>query len=87
MPHTYHLTSIADVLLVPAERLPAMLRELCTALDLLELALGDQARAAFRPPFRWTDDGNPGVSLDINGEELRLEVTRTAPSGATGEKP
>lgn len=79
---TYRLTSIADVLLVPADRRETLFKELHLALLTLELALGDEARSAFRPPFVWTDDGRQDVSIKMGREELRLEVTGTAPGGA-----
>ncbi len=68
---TYHLSSIADLLDVPADRREACLRDLLTVLELQEFVFGDDAKAAVVMPMDWTDDGSPDVCLtDGRGNPL-----------------
>lgn len=74
---TYEIDRIADLLKVPTERREACLRELQYALELHELAFGEEAVAVDIGPMRWTDDGNKTCTVhDSSGKPiLTLEVT------------
>jgi len=74
---TYEIDRIADLLKVPIERRRACLRELEYALELHELAFGEEAASVEIGPMRWTDDGDKTCTLyDSSGKPfLTLEVT------------
>lgn len=75
MSTSYEITTIRDMLKVPSERRADMLAELELALNVLELASGDEGAPEVMA-FTWTDDGTPNVSLYAQeGQQfLSLEV-------------
>jgi hypothetical protein len=74
----YVLRTIADVLLIPADRREVFWREYTLALGTLELMAGEHAHAGLTLPFVWTDDGDESVSLDMIGERFTVEITKDA---------
>jgi hypothetical protein len=79
---TYSLTTIADLLLVPADRREACMRDLLYALATNELAFGEHARAVLKLPVLWLDDDSPSCTIKANGETLlTLEVTKADAHG------
>lgn len=78
MSNSYTITTIADLLLVPADRREACVKEILLSLLTAELALGDDAAKAFRE-MTWTDDGDRSQTLRVNGQDmLHLKVTKSA---------
>ncbi|WP_293000089.1 hypothetical protein [Nevskia sp.] len=79
---TYRLTTIADLLKVPADRREDCVRGLLYALLTQEIAFGDDAGSMLRDGITWTDDGDLSVSLRCaDGEELAtLNITKYDPS-------
>lgn len=72
---TYSIDRIGDLLAVPADRREACMRDILLALDLLELAAGDN-QAEITAPIQWTDDDDPRINLDLGYDTLTLECTR-----------
>lgn len=73
---TYELNSISDMLKIPPDRLPAMLRDLEYAIQMCHFVGGEGAPPEAFKNFVWTDDGNHSVHVDMGmGEGLKLVVT------------
>lgn len=74
---TYELTTIADLLAIPVNRLGNCLRDLEYAVQFAHLVFGEGASPdKLALPFRWTDDDNHTVCMGIgNGESITLDVT------------
>lgn len=75
MAKTYRLTTIADLLAVPADRRGACFRDLEYGLAMLDLAAGDGLRPTLPDGLEWTDDNNHSVTLDLGDDQLTLEVS------------
>ena len=87
MDETYALTTIADLVMIPIDRLHACLRDLEYAINLTHLALGEDATPEAFGEFRWTDDGNHSITMTGSDGEpmLKLDVSDATPSpGAAG---
>ena len=65
----YYITSVADLLKVPPDRRKACVQELLLSLDLVDLANGD-SNDVQPQTMVWTDDGDPSITLEANGETL-----------------
>jgi hypothetical protein len=77
----YYITSVADLLKVPADRREACAKELLLLLDLVDLANGDSDDVQPQAMV-WTDDGDKSVTLEANGETLlMLKVEPATPAG------
>lgn len=77
MSKTYRLATLADLLTIPPDKLPACLRDLEYAIMLAHLAGGEHISAMKFDHMDWTDDDRHDVSMTLNGEPcLTLEVTK-----------
>lgn len=73
---TYELTTIADLLQIPADRLGYCLRDIQIGLEFAVLVHGEKAAENLIAPFEWTDDGLQDVTITyLNGDTLKLEVS------------
>lgn len=77
MTQTYRIETITDMLKVPADRRPAMLRDIETMLLMQDFVCGGDSPLAVIGAITWTDDGDPSVSIldDDDKPVLTLEIT------------
>ena len=72
---TYKLSAIADLLLVPADRREACVRNILYVLALHELTLDAAAVGAMVGPIVWVDDGDLSASIRERGGDELLNLT------------
>lgn len=73
---TYELTTIADLLQVPSDRLEECLRDIQYAVEFTHLVYGELALDAMILPISWTDDGLRNVTMtDPKGKQISLVVS------------
>lgn len=76
MSDIYRLVTVADLLTIPIDKLPACLRDLEYAIMLTHFAGGEHTSAMTFDYMDWTDDDH-SVNMSLNGEPLlSLKVTK-----------
>jgi len=78
MDNVYHLTTIHDLLKVPADRREACMHDLLIALLMHELAFGEQAQATAIGTLAWMDDGKHDVEVTDEAGDRLLSLHTTA---------
>ena len=75
---TYQLNTIQDLLKIPGDRRADCFQDMAIALELHELAFGDDAADVKLVGFEWTDDGDRSCTVDdTEGNRLiSLEVNK-----------